>query len=81
LLASLAIQVVGLVFPVANQILLDRVLGPKQDAWLWGLAFGLGGAVIAKAVMTLIRSYVVQGLQNVLDFTLMGRFLDVLPVN
>lgn len=76
LLASLALQVVGLVFPVANQILLDRVIGPKQDAWLWGLAFGLSGAVIAKALMALIRSYVVQGLQNVLDFTLMGRFLD-----
>ncbi|HQL48775.1 MAG TPA: iron-containing alcohol dehydrogenase, partial [Holophaga sp.] len=76
LLASLALQMVGLVFPVANQILLDRVIGPKQDAWLWGLAFGLGAATIAKALMTLIRSYVVQGLQNVLDFTLMGRFLD-----
>ena len=76
LLASLALQLVGLVFPVANQILLDRVIGPKQDAWLWGLAFGLGGAVIAKAVMTLIRSFVVQGLQNILDYTLMGRFLD-----
>lgn len=76
LLASLALQMVGLIFPVANQILLDRVIGPRQDAWLWGLAFGLGGAVIAKALMTLIRSYVVQGLQNVLDFTLMGRFLD-----
>lgn len=76
LLASLALQMVGLVFPVANQILLDRVIGPRQDAWLWGLAFGLGGAVIAKALLTLIRSYVVQGLQNVLDFTLMGRFLD-----
>lgn len=76
MLASLALQMVGLVFPVASQILLDRVIGPKQDAWLWGLAFGLGGAVIFKALMTLIRSYVVQGLQNVLDLTLMGRFLD-----
>lgn len=76
LLASLALQLVGLIFPVANQILLDRVIGPKQDAWLWGLGFGLAGAVLAKALMTLLRSYVVQGLQNVLDFTLMGRFLD-----
>lgn len=76
LLASLALQAVGLVFPVANQILLDRVIGPKQDAWLWGLAFGLGAATIAKALMVLIRSYVVQGLQNVLDLTIMGRFLD-----
>lgn len=76
LMASLALQVVGLIFPVANQLLLDCVIGPKQDAWLWGLAFGLGGAVLAKAFLTLVRSYVVQGIQNVLDFTLMSRFLE-----
>ena len=76
LLASLALQLVGLIFPVANQILLDRVIGPKQDAWLWGLGFGLGGAVVAQALLSLVRSYVVQGLQVVLDFRLMGRFLD-----
>lgn len=76
LLASFALQLVGLIFPVANQILLDRVISPKQDAWLWGLAFGLSGAVVAKAFMTLVRSYVVQALQNILDLTLMGRFLD-----
>lgn len=75
-LASLALQIVGLVFPVASQILLDRVIVPAQTAWLWGLAFGLGGAVIAKTLMTLVRSYVVQGLQNNLDYSLMGRFLN-----
>ncbi len=76
LLASLALQVVGLIFPMANQVLMDRVIGMKQHAWLWGLAFGLGGALVAKALLTLVRSYVIQGLQNVLDFNLMGRFLD-----
>lgn len=76
LLASLALQMVGLVFPVANQILLDRVIIPAQHAWLWGLAFGLGAATLARTLLSLVRSYVVQGLQNVLDFTLMGRFTD-----
>ncbi len=74
-LSSLSLQIVGLVFPIANQVLLDRVIIPAQTAWLWGLAFGLGGAVIVKALLTLIRSYVVQGLQNELDYSLMGRFL------
>ena len=76
LLASLALQMVGLAFPVASQILLDRVIVPRQEAWLWGLAFGLGGAVAARAMLALVRSYVVQGLQNLLDISLMGRFLD-----
>lgn len=76
LIASVALQGVGLLFPVANQLLLDRVIMPKQDPWLWGLAWGLGTAVVAKALLTLVRSWAVQGLQNVLDQSLMGRFLE-----
>lgn len=76
LLASVLLQITGIVFPAANQILLDRVIHPAQDKWLWGLAFGLGGAIIFKALLTLVRSYVLQGLQIRLDTMLMGRFLD-----
>jgi len=76
LLASLGLQVVGMVFPVATQILLDAVIVPQQRAWLWGLGFALAAAVLTKALLSLVRSFVVQGLRNVLDFTLMSRFLD-----
>lgn len=76
LLASLGLQVVGLLFPVATQILVDSVVVPHQPAWLWGLAFALGAAVLTKALLALVRSFVVQGLRNVLDFTLMTRFLE-----
>jgi len=75
LLASIGLQVVGLVFPVSTKILLDRVVVPQQRAWLWGLCFALAAAVLAKALLALVRSYVVQGLRNVLDLTLMNRFL------
>jgi len=74
-LATLALQVVGLAFPVANQLLLDRVVVPRQAPWLWGLALGLGSAVIASSVLGLVRSWVVLGLQLELNFALMGRFL------
>jgi ABC-type bacteriocin/lantibiotic exporter with double-glycine peptidase domain len=75
LLASLGLQVVGLLFPVATQILVDAIVVPHQPAWLLGLAFALGAAVLTKALLSLVRSFVVQGLRNVLDFTLMTRFL------
>jgi ATP-binding cassette, subfamily B, bacterial len=75
LLASLGLQVVGLLFPVATQILVDAVVVPHQPALLWGLAFALAAAVIARALLALVRSFVVQGLRTVLDFTLMSRFL------
>jgi ATP-binding cassette subfamily B protein len=76
LLASIGLQIVGLIFPVATQILLDSVIVPQQRAWLYGLCFGLAAAVLTKALLTLVRSFVVQGLRNLLDFTLMTRFLD-----
>jgi ATP-binding cassette subfamily B protein len=76
LLASLGLQVVGLLFPVATQILVDSIVVPHQPAWLMGLGFALAAAVLTKALLMLVRSFVVQGLRNVLDFTLMTRFLN-----
>jgi ATP-binding cassette subfamily B protein len=73
--ASFMLQTVGLIFPVSNQLLLDRVIGPKQEPWLWGLAFGLGVATLGKIALSLVRSWVIQGLQTRLDFDLMGNFL------
>lgn len=75
LLASIGLQIVGLIFPVATQILLDSVIVPQQRAWLYGLCFALAAAVLTKALLTLVRSFVVQGLRNLLDATLMTRFL------
>lgn len=75
LLATLALQLLGLATPVATQLLVDRVIVPRQLPWLWGLGFALGAAVIARGLLTLVRSWVLQGLQNALDLSLMGRFL------
>jgi len=75
LLATLALEVAGLAFPVANQLLLDRVVAPRQEPWLWGLALGLGSAVVASGLLGLVRGWVVLSLQLELNFALMGRFL------
>jgi ATP-binding cassette subfamily B protein len=75
LLATLGLELLGLVFPVANQLLLDRVVVPRQEAWLWGLTLALGTTVIASSLLGLVRNWVVAGLQAELDFALTGRFL------
>lgn len=75
LLASLTLQILGMAFPVANQLLLDRVVVPQQEAWLWGLAIGLGAALVGKALLMVVRSWVVQSLQAAMDLSLMERFL------
>lgn len=75
LVASLTLQALGLVFPVANQLLLDRVIVPQQETWLWGLCIGLCAALVGKALLMVVRSWVVQGLQATLDLSLMERFM------
>ena len=74
--ASLMLQMVGMLFPVASQILIDRVLVPQQEPWLWGLGLGLGLAVIGRALLTLLRSWVVQAVQAAMDLSLMEQFID-----
>lgn len=76
LLATLALEVVGLVFPVANQLLLDRVVVPRQLSWLWGLAIGLGLAGVASALFGLVRGWVLLGLHLELNLALTSRFLE-----
>lgn len=72
--ASLMLQAVGLIFPVASQVLVDQVLLPHYQPWLWGLALGLTLALVAKLLLRLLRSYVLQGLQNCMDKQLMEGF-------
>lgn len=76
LLATLALQILGLVAPVASLLLLDRVITPRQLPWMWGLGFALAATLVARGLLSLVRSWVLQGLQNALDANLMGRFLD-----
>lgn len=71
-LAALALQAVGLVFPVAQQVLIDRVLVPRQAPWLWGLGLGLGLAILARTLLTCLQGWVALGLQADLDQRLMS---------
>lgn len=75
LVASFILQFLGMLFPVANQVLLDKVIALQQEPWLWGLAFGLGGAVLGRMLLGTARAWVIQSLQTSLDLGLMARFL------
>jgi ABC-type bacteriocin/lantibiotic exporter with double-glycine peptidase domain len=76
LVASLMLQLLALAFPVANQLLVDKVLTPGQEAWLWGLMAGMAAAAAARAIIGFVRGWVLQNLQTSMDLQLMGRFLE-----
>lgn len=74
--ASIMLQVVGLIFPVSSQILVDRVLLPHNQPLLLSLALALAIAVAAKALLMLLRSYVLQGIRQRMDRSLITGFVD-----
>lgn len=74
--ASLLVQASGMVLPVANQLLLDHVILPRKEPLLWALAFGMGTALTVRTLASLLRSWVIQGLQKTFDLSLMGQFLE-----
>jgi ATP-binding cassette, subfamily B, bacterial len=74
--ASSLLDAVGLIFPAANQILIDFVVGPRQTRWLWALAATLAGATITRTLLLVLRGWIVLSLQFVLDMSLMAWFVD-----
>lgn len=74
--ASIMLQAVVLVFPISSQFLIDRVLLPGQKSWMFGLASALVIAVFVKAILIFLRSYVLQGIHQKMDWSLATNFIE-----
>lgn len=74
--ASILLQVAALVFPVANQLLLDWVIVPRQPAWLWGVTLGLSTAVACRMALQWMRGFVLQSIQLSMDQQLLSGFVE-----
>lgn len=75
-MASIFLQIVGIVMPMSQKILVDRVIVPKQEAWLWGLALALIMAFLIESALSYLRSWVIQTLQVAMDFKLVGGYMN-----
>ena len=76
IVASLALQLVALLLPLANQFLIDRVIPPRQFTWLWAAAAALGAGVIARGMLAWVRGEFVLRMQANAQSRLMNRFVD-----
>ena len=72
---SFTLQLAGIVFPVGQQILVDRVIVPKQEPWLWGLGAALVAAMVVQSLLTLARSWVLATLQTTMDLDLLKGYV------
>lgn len=70
LLASLAIQVVGLTTPIFTQVIVDKVVVHHTQSTLIAIAIGLGMFLVFNAVMTWLRQYLVLHTGNRVDAVL-----------
>jgi len=75
-MASIFLQIVGIVMPMSQKILVDRVIVPKQEAWLWGLAVALIMAFLIQSALSYLRSWVIQTLQVAMDIKLVGGYMN-----
>ena len=70
LLASLAIQVVGLATPLFTQVVIDKVVVHHTESTLWVVGVGLAMFMVFSAAMTWMRQYLVLHTGNRVDAVL-----------
>ena len=73
--ASLAIQLLGLIAPLATQLLIDHILVDRQMIWLWGLLFTLVLTSGARVLLLFVRGYMLQSFQQIFDAAVSERFV------
>ncbi|MBD2740559.1 peptidase domain-containing ABC transporter [Coleofasciculus sp. FACHB-1120] len=76
ILASLLIQIFGLITPLFTQIILDRVVVNKSFITLHVFAIGLLLFGVWRIGLTAIRQYLLDYFANRLDLTLIGGFIS-----
>jgi len=75
LIASILIQIFGLVTPLLTQLLLDRVLVQRSTLTLTTVGFGLLIFSLFRVVMTGLRQYLLDHTANRIDLSLIAGFI------
>ncbi len=70
LLASLAIQLVGLATPLFTQVIIDKVVVHQTQSTLWAVGVALAMFMLFSALMTWMRQYLVLHTGNRIDAVL-----------
>jgi ABC-type bacteriocin/lantibiotic exporter with double-glycine peptidase domain len=69
---SFVIEVLSVLTPAANQVLIDFIIRPRQERWLYALALALLGTSVASLLSTWARGRVLNTLQQLVDLKLIG---------
>lgn len=70
IIASLLMQLIALVMPLASQVIMDKVIVHHTLNTLWVVAAALGLCIIFTSIMTWVRQYLINHTGNRVDATL-----------
>lgn len=76
LASAVSLELVAALAPTGTQLLIDHVIRPARDAWLWPIVFAVGAATLTQLVLTWLRDRAVQSLNFAIDLSLMVGFFD-----
>ncbi len=74
--SAFLLELVSVVLPAANQIMVDHVVLPSRHAWLFPLMLGLVAVMLCRTGLRLLRDRVLARLQLTLDLSLMTSFTE-----
>ena len=74
-LCTLLLELVALVPPAATQVMVDHVILPQRDAWLWMVAAAVVAACVSQTALVFVRDRVIHWLHAALDLSLMSDFV------
>lgn len=74
-LCTLLLELVALVPPAATQVMVDHVIQPRRDAWLWVVAGAVLAAALSQIGLVFLRDRVIHWLHAALDLSLMSDFV------
>ena len=74
--AVLLLELLGLLIPAGNQVLIDHVLVPQRENWLWVLLLGIGVCSLASLVTLGLRDRVLRRLHFAADVELATTFTE-----
>lgn len=72
---TLLLELVALMPPAATQVMVDHVILPQRDAWLWVVAAAVMAAAVSQIGLIFVRDRVIHWLHSALDLSLMSDFV------
>lgn len=76
LVSVLLLELLGLLLPAANQVLVDHVLMPSRESWLWPLLGAVAGCSFSALVVGALRDRLLRRLYFAADVELAASFVE-----